>query len=97
MELLFVAVGAAIIGTIVRYTVPGRDSHGTALIPAVAVVTASILWSAFTWAGWAFDGGWIWTITLTATVAVTLAVAFLLPRRRRAADARELDRLSRTA
>lgn len=86
MELLFVAVGGAIFGAFARYLLPGRETSGALLLPAVGVVAACLTWVALTWAGLSFDGGWIWAWTIVVSVLAPVAVAVLIPRRRRQAD-----------
>ena len=94
MELLWViAIGAAI-GAVARYVVRGREHYGIVLLPALTASVASVVWVALTWAGLAWDGGWIWVATMAATVAVAIAVPLLLARRRAAADAALFTRLS---
>lgn len=94
MELLFVVVIAASIGVVLRYLAPGRESHGVLLLPAVSVAGAAVVWVPMLWLGFGFDGGWIWVASLTAGGVAALLVGLLLPRRRAAADARMLSRLS---
>jgi len=95
MELLFVALGGAIAGGLLRYLVPGRAAYGSVLLPAVGLVAASVVWAALTWAGWPFDGGWIWVASLAAAGVAALVTALVLPRRRRRSDASMLTRLAR--
>ena len=94
MELLFVAVGGAILGALARYLLPGRKTSGALLLPAVGVVAACLVWVALTWAGLGFDGGGIWFVTLAASALVPTAAAVLIPRRRRHADALLLAQLT---
>ncbi|WP_394768061.1 hypothetical protein [Lacisediminihabitans sp.] len=95
MELLFVTLGGAIIGLGLRYAFPGRETHGAALIPAVGAASASAIWAALTWAGWKFDGGWIWVVSLVLAAALSVVLAVTISRRRRHADAEMLATLSR--
>ena len=84
MELLFVILGAVLLGLIPRYLLPGRDTYGSALLPAVSAAVAAIVWAALTWLGWAFDGGWIWWVSLGAGVLAAIAVPPMIsPRRKR--------------
>lgn len=94
MELLFVLVIAAAIGGIVRYVLPGRNSYGMLLLPAVDVVATAILWVAFTWIGWKFDGGWIWVVAIGGGGLITIAVELLVWRGRLRVDRRLLHELS---
>lgn len=97
MELLFVALVGTLVGAVSRYTVPGRGSHGAMLLPAVGTAVAAAVWAALTWAGWRFDGGWIWVVSIVLAAAASVAVAILLPARRRDADAALLVSLTKAA
>ncbi|MFT4029308.1 MAG: hypothetical protein QM675_05485 [Protaetiibacter sp.] len=94
MEIVFITFIGAGIGTVIRYLVPGRRNYGLALLPAVGAAATSACWAGLVWLGWPFDGGWIWTVSLLVGVAVSLAVALVLPRVRDAADARALHELT---
>lgn len=94
MELLFICLAGAIIGLIGRYGMPGRELHGSVLVPAIAVGTAALVWVALTWLGMPWDGGWIWTITLVATALVVIVSNLIIVHRRREADAFMLESLS---
>jgi hypothetical protein len=92
MELLFVIVIAAVLGLIINYVIPGRQSYGSALLPAAAAAVTAAIWVALLWLGWTFDGTWIWVVSLVAGGAAALALALTLPKKRRAAD----EQLQRT-
>lgn len=94
MELLFVAVIGAFIGLALRYLLPGRDVHGLFLLPAVEVAATCVIWVALVWAGFRFDGGWIWVISLVGGAAVTVVAARVIVRTRLAGDERRLHELS---
>ncbi|MGO4299683.1 hypothetical protein [Leifsonia sp. RAF41] len=97
MELLFVVLGGAIIGLAGRYLLPHRHTHGSVLIPAVGVVSASVLWVALTWAGLRWNGGWIWWITLLGTALVVALTDVVVGRLRTAGDDRMLHQLTKGA
>lgn len=94
MLLFVVSVIAAGLGAIVRYTLPGRESYGSVLVPAVAAVVTGTVWVGLVWLGWTFDAGWIWLVSLLAGTVAALATAALLPRARRDSDAQLLRELS---
>lgn len=94
MEIVFVTVIGAVLGAIVRYLVPGRRSYGMALLPGVGAAATAAVWAILVWLGWAFDGGWIWAVSIAAGVITSILVAVLLPRARAAADTRALHALS---
>ncbi|WP_165063752.1 hypothetical protein [Marisediminicola senii] len=93
MELFFVAVIAVVLGVVARYITPGRHTHGAALVPAIGVAAAALVWTVLTWVGMPFDGGWIWVITIAVAVAAPLVAARMLPGRRAAADERLHEKL----
>ncbi|BDZ55962.1 hypothetical protein [Agromyces marinus] len=95
MELLFVALGGAILGLGARYAVPRRRFHGVVLVPAVGTGVAAVVWVALTWLGMPWDGGWIWVVSLVASAAAAVGVAYLVGRRREDDDARTFERLAR--
>ena len=95
MELLFVTVIGAGIGAILRYTLPRRGTYGSLLLPAIGAAAAAIVWVSLVWAGFTFDGTWIWVASIAAAVVAPLVTAIVLPRRRIAADAERLDKLVR--
>jgi hypothetical protein len=93
VELLFVALGGAIIGLGVHYAAPWRRERGVLLVPASGVVTAAIVWLGLTVLGWAWDGGWIWAVTLVLSAVVASVLAIVIGRVRSNADDAMLVRL----
>jgi len=96
MELLFVALGGAILGLAARYALPRRHTHGSVLVPAVGTGVASLVWVALTWLGWAWDGGWIWWVSFAAAAVASVVVDVIVGRRREAADLEVLHKISTT-
>lgn len=95
MELLFVVLIAAGLGAIARYTIRGRETYGSILLPAISAAVSAIVWVALLWGlNWQFDGTWIWVASLIAGPVVALVLAVVLPRRRHEADRELLARLS---
>jgi hypothetical protein len=95
MELLFVTLGGALLGLGFRYVLPGRGTHGVLLLPGVGAVVASAVWAVLTWAGWKFDGGWIWVVSLVAAGVVPALVGIFLSRERARGDVELLAQLSK--
>jgi len=95
MELLFVTLGGAILGAAVRYVLPRRQTQGALLTGAIGASVSAAVWAALTWAGWKFDGGWIWVVSLVAAAIVAAAVDIVLGRTRSASDEAMLQRLQR--
>jgi hypothetical protein len=94
MELVYVTVIGAGLATILRYVLPGRQAYGVVLMPALGAAVTAAVWVALLWAGFTFDGGWIWVISLAAAVVIPTIVALVLSRGRADSDARELHLLS---
>lgn len=95
MEILFAIVIGAAIGLVIRLIVPRRHEHGLMLLPMIAAAVTAVVWAALVWAGFTFDGGWIWWISLVLGGAASLATAIVLPTLRRNADERLFERLRR--
>jgi len=95
VELLFVTLISFCIGLGARYALPGRDTYGVALIPAIAAAVTAVVWVGLTWLGWKFDGGWIWAVSLAAGAAISLVLALVVPRLRHGYDDMMLQQLSR--
>jgi hypothetical protein len=95
MELLFVTLISFCIGLGARYALPGRDTYGVVLLPAIAAALTAVVWVGLTWLGWKFDGGWIWVVSLAAGTVVSLVLALTVPRFRRGTDDTMLQELSR--
>ncbi len=95
MELLFVTLIGFGIGLAARYVLPGRDTYGVVLIPAISAILTAIVWVGLTWLGWKFDGGWIWVVSLAAGGVISLILGLTVPRARRGGDEAMLQQLSR--
>ena len=61
----------------------------------VEQAVAAVVWVALTWLGWAWDGGWIWVVSLAASALASAAAAYLIGPGRQKADAALFERLSR--
>ncbi|MBW8870683.1 MAG: hypothetical protein JF618_00390 [Leifsonia sp.] len=94
MELLYVTVLGAAIGTLLRYVLPGRHGYGLFLLPAVGAAATAVVWVSLVWLGLKFDGGWIWVASLGAAAVASVLVSTLVVRGRKTADARLLHHLS---
>jgi hypothetical protein len=94
MEIVYVTVIGLGIGAIARYLLPGRRTYGALLLPAATAAVTATVWAALVWAGWKFDGGWIWAVSLTAATVTAILIPMLLPRYREARDQRLLHQLT---
>jgi hypothetical protein len=94
MELVYVTVIGAALGAGARYLLPGRHIYGALLLPAIGAAVTSAVWAGLVWAGWKFDGGWIWVVSLTAGAVAAIIAALLLVRTREQVDRQLLHHLS---
>lgn len=95
MELLFVALGGAILGLAARYSLPRRQTYGSALVPAIGTGVAAVVWVGLTWLGWPWGGGWIWVVSLAAAAVASVVAVLLIGPRREHADEALFERLAR--
>lgn len=96
MEILFVALAGIILGMAAGAALPRRELRGIILVPAVGGASASIVWVALTWLGLAWDGGWIWVLTLVLSALSSVAFGQLLSVYRERADIATFVRLKST-
>src|SRR5690606_18194365 len=95
MEMLFAVLGGLVLSLAVHFVLPARELRGSALLASLGAAVTAVVWSALTWLGMPFDGGWIWVIAIAAGPAVALIVGLMLPRRRREADEQLFQRLAK--
>jgi hypothetical protein len=86
MELVLIVTAGGLIGTAIRYIVPGRNTHGLAVMPAAGVIAGALVWLVVVWFGGPVDAWWSWVITLSATTMAVIVLALELPKRRAALD-----------
>ncbi|OII12143.1 hypothetical protein [Curtobacterium sp. MCBA15_008] len=93
MELLFAVLGGLIVGAVAHVVLPWRSTRGSLLGPAVGGVVAAVLWEALSWAGWKYDGTWIWVVALVGAGVLALVAEWVLGKRRTAADTAYYERV----
>ncbi|KAA9086691.1 hypothetical protein [Microbacterium radiodurans] len=93
MQIILALIFGAAIGLAAEFAVPGRESRGTALAPALGTVVAAATWLIATWAGLTVAGPLIWIVTVAVPVVVVAPVLMVLRRVRAAHDASERRRL----
>lgn len=97
---MFAGLAGILIGVIGYFAARDRTFIGAAMIPAIGGIVALAVWEIATWLGslegfaWlAYDRGWIWWITMAATVIVVGVFALTVGRTRRSSDEELFDRL----
>jgi uncharacterized membrane protein YeaQ/YmgE (transglycosylase-associated protein family) len=93
VELLFAVLGGLIVGAVAHVVLPWRSTRGSLLGPAVGGVVAAVLWEALSWAGWKYDGTWIWVVALVGAGVLALVAEWVLGKRRTAADTAYYERV----
>ena len=96
MQIVYAVVVGAGAALVLRYLLPGRDTYGIALLPALGAAVTAAVWAGMSWLGFDFDSdwGWLWLASLGAAVVVSLVVGLLVGRTRERHDARQLHILS---
>lgn len=93
MEIVLALLFGAVVGLLVHYTLPGRDTRGAALAPIVGAVAGGAVWMLLTWLGWTVDDGWLWLLSIAAPFVVAYPLVAVLTRTRHAHDEQERRRL----
>lgn len=96
MELLFVALGGAIIGLIAHYSLPGTVRRGVIVLPALATAVISVLWEGLTWLGLPAGEFLIWGISFAVAAIIAFGVGVILGHRRTASDDAFFSTFSKT-
>ncbi|MGM1017656.1 MAG: hypothetical protein ACQEW8_08985 [Actinomycetota bacterium] len=91
MYILLALVAACALGIGVHYTLPHRAVRGVALTPAIATVSAGIIYTVMQWTGVGEDSLWLWIASILGSVLVAIVSTILLSdaRRRRDESTRE--------
>jgi hypothetical protein len=86
MELVLVVTFAGVLGLALRYLIPGRNTHGFAVMPSAAIILGSLGWLLAIWVGLEASGPWGWVVALGLALVGTVALGLVLPRKRTEAD-----------
>lgn len=95
MEMLFAVLGGLFLSFGMHFAVGRLSTRGIALLPSIGTAVTAVVWSALTWLGWPFDGGWIWVVSIAAGPLVALAVGLWLSPRRIEADEQLFETLAK--
>ncbi|SFS15470.1 hypothetical protein SAMN04487783_2044 [Agrococcus baldri] len=95
LVLVPMVMGAAI-GLLARYLLPGREWVGLFLNPLAAAAAAGLVWTIGALMGATADNGWLWLLSLLASLIVAVVIPRVLPNRRAHADERYLTELRAT-
>lgn len=90
MYVLLALIASCALGIGLHYLIGGRELRGVLVTPAIATVTAGIIYTALQWAGLAETSPWLWVASILGglLIAVVVTVAISASRRRTDASAR---------
>ena len=96
MEIVYAVVVGAGAALLLRYLLPGRDTYGSALLPAIGAAVTAVVWAGMSWLGFDFEGnwGWLWLASVGGAIVVALVVGLLVGTSRTRHDAQRLHVLS---
>ena len=96
MEIVYAVVVGAGAALLLRYLLPGRETYGSVLLPAIGAAVTAAIWAGMSWLGFDFESGWgwLWLASVGGAILVSVVVGLLLASRRQRADARALHVLS---
>lgn len=95
MELLFAALGGALLGFIFHYAFPAQETRGALWSAGWATCAAIVVWEVLIWLGLTPGDGWIWVIDLVVAGLTGVAATRISTVRRRASDRDLLEKLFR--
>jgi Na+/proline symporter len=93
VQILLGIIVAVVVGVAVHFVLPGRDTRGVVLAPAVAAAFGAAAWTILTWAGLALDNPLLWLAALVVPLVLTVPIVLGLTAARTRADAAERERL----
>jgi hypothetical protein len=86
MYILLALVAACALGIGVHYTLPHRAVRGVALTPAIATVSAGVIYTVMQWAGVGQDSLWLWLASILGSVLIAIIATISLSDARRRRD-----------
>ncbi len=93
MQILLAFIIGAVIGAAAHFSLPGKDTRGSALLAILGAFAAGLVWMILTWIGWAVDNPLLWLSAFVVPAVVVWPAGILLRRTRDAHDARERAQL----
>ncbi|MBW1638210.1 MULTISPECIES: hypothetical protein [Microbacterium] len=87
MYILLAIIAACAAGVAIHFALPGRETRGVAVAPAVTTATAAAVYTLAQWAGLAESSVWLWLASLGGAVVVGVAVTLVLTSARTRSDA----------
>lgn len=84
------------IGLLLRYVIPGRETYGLLLLPALGACATAIAWVLMFVNSFSLGDPWIWLLSLVAAAVVCTIVPLVLRASRPRSDERRLERLLST-
>ena len=87
MYILLALIAACALGIALHYLLPDRGLRGVAVTPAIATVTAAVIYTAMQWAGIGEGNVWLWVASIVGGLVVAGVWTLSLTAQRRHHDA----------
>ncbi|GAA3761763.1 hypothetical protein GCM10022240_12910 [Microbacterium kribbense] len=94
MQIVLALIYGAAIGALAHYTMPGKDTRGSALTPMLGAVVGGAVWTILTWVGMHPGDAWLWLLGLIVPAAAVFGGLAVITRMRIVHDRRERERLN---
>lgn len=87
MYILLALIAACALGIGAHYLIGDRELRGVAVTPAIATVTAGVIYTAMQWTGVGQDSPWLWLSSIVGSLLIAAAATLALTALRRRSDA----------
>ncbi|HWS51240.1 MAG TPA: hypothetical protein VN241_09535 [Microbacterium sp.] len=87
MYILLALVAACALGIGAHYLIGDRGLRGAAVTPAIATVSAGVIYTAMQWAGVGEGSLWLWLASIVGAVLIAVAATYSIVTLRRRTDA----------
>lgn len=87
MYILLALIAACALGIAAHFLIGDRGLRGAAVTPAIATVSAGIIYTAMQWAGVGEDSFWLWLASIVGAVLIAVAATLAVDALRRRGDA----------
>lgn len=93
MEMIVIVVYAAILALVAPFVLPKSEHYGNLVPASIALTAGAALWLVLTWLGFHYDEAWIWFLVMLGMPAAAWFGTNLIDRKRKEAEAKELESL----
>lgn len=87
MYILLALIAACALGIAAHYMLPDRALRGVAVVPAISVAIAAVVYTVMQWSGVGEGSGWLWLASIVGAVLIAYAAGYAITASRRRTDA----------